>query len=183
MQTVVVLAPAPLIIAALPTVIAVVAMRRHSLSSLFRWTRGLMLILTVVLVSRSLVSPFSEVFVPWLIYALRLFTSVGIAFVLNAEIGLVSIVRTVSCVADWVPHPSLRQFITDTLKSVIFLFPVISSRLRSVREAYTIRRVRLKKPSGSLSHRWTGRLLLTSVSSIAAIPRARAEALLLRDPR
>lgn len=167
----------------LGVLIVVIVVRRFSLYRAFRWFRGISVLLIAVLLARSLSSGFRSEFYPWVFYSIRLIASIAIAFILYEELGLVSILRTVSLAARILPGESLRRFVEDTLRSVLFLLPVVSPRLRTVREAYRIRRATFRHRGFFGFLGWTGRLLIVYVSAVASLPRGRAEALLLRDSR
>jgi|GEM_PF-3471062 len=183
LQCLLVILPGWWILPLTTAVVTVIVVRGYSRRRLFSWFRGLLVLLLAVLLARSLGNGIVSQLRPWALYSLRLLTSLAIAFIAYEELGLVSIVRTVSLAATLLPGAALRRFVDDTIRSVLFLLPVVSRRLRAAREAYVLRRAHLRRNALGGVGRWTGRLIIVYISSLAALPRGRAEALLIRESR
>lgn len=178
-QIAVLLVPEVYVIIGAFLVFAVILVLTLPLRRLARWLRGLVVLLLLVLLTRTLTAPFDRVLGEWFFYSTRLVTSVSVAFILYETIGLVGIVSTISRASAIVPIPSVRRFVDDTLRSLLFLFPLLTTRLTAVREAYNVRRER----PGNKRRRWIGRLLLVYITATSSVPKARAEALLIRSGR
>lgn len=154
---------------------AAITLGGYRFRRLLRTLRGLLVILTAVLLTRLLAEFSLATVQEWALYTARLLSAVMIAVTALGMEGTVGIERGLRYLMRPVPL-FIRRPILDLMSSTLFVLPVVRRRFT---ESSTAARIRLTAPGIKTSTRlvYTVRSVLVSV---AAIPRDRAEAMVVR---
>jgi hypothetical protein len=163
------------LIALVGSVIIAVTLGRNRPRQLLRTVRGLLVILTAVLLTRLVVEFSLSTFQGWAIYTARLLSAVMIALTALGLVGSDGIVRGLRFLL--IPVPGVfRRPILDLVGSTLYVLPVVRRRFIASTSAARIRLAASgrKGPSRAVF------IVRSVLVSIAAIPRQRAEAMVVR---
>ncbi len=174
-QAVLVIAPLPVIPAMFLTAIVIALCFGGTIRGVLRWNRGLLILMIAVLAFRLLGSTAPSVIWSWGDYAIRLITAMTITYALYSAIGSQGILATLLYFFTFLPTGAIREFLEDTSRSFVLFLPILHQSLRQVKEATRVR------PIGRRGY--VRRILVIYITTVADIPRARAEAILVRGLR
>ncbi len=161
---------------ALVLLIVIALSVRVPLRKVYRAGRAILVILLPVLLLRLVADPSLRTAAEWSIYLARLLTAVLIALLYLHLRGGMGLRRALYTVLAPLPD-ALRSAITDMIASTFHLTPILIRRLA---EAQGASRVRLRRTSRLRPWRPYAAMVRSFLISVGTLPRARAEAMVVR---
>lgn len=135
--------------------------------------RGILILTLPVLLIRVITDPEPDAVVSWISYVSRLVSAAMIALTLLARGGTRLILNGIDWLVTVIPG-RVRRDVRDVIRSSIYLLPLVLRRLRLALGAGRLRYAHTRRGT------WFVRPLRAVFVSLTAVPRARAEAMLVR---